>query len=88
MGGPCDAGGLCTADGRRLSQSASVTVQLSTARTAPVTILLTKTNLGGASSADYSGVPSSVTFGPDETEASFFVRAVNEDGDDRGRDLR
>ena len=43
---------------------------------------MTTTHVGGATEADYEGVPPSVTFEPGETEEIFRVRAVNDDVDD------
>ena len=47
--------------------TARVAVTLSTAPGSDVTIPLTATNQGGATSADYSGVPTSLTFGGSDT---------------------
>ena len=47
--------------------TATVAVQLSAAASATVTIPLTKTHRGGATAADYSGVPSNVTFTAGQT---------------------
>ena len=43
---------------------------------------LTVTEQGGATSADYSGVPASVTFGPDERDQTFTVSATQDVVDD------
>ena len=53
-----------------------------------VTIPLTVTLQGGASSADYSGVPASVVFGPTDTIASFTVTVVDDDIDDDGESVK
>ena len=48
-----------------------------------VTIPLTKAGQGGASSADYSGVPESVVFNAGDTEKTFdFSAAADSDNDD------
>ena len=53
-----------------------------------VVIPLVSTNLGGASSTDYSGVPTSVTFQSTETEKSFTFAAVDDEIDDDGESVR
>ena len=53
-----------------------------------MTILVTATPQGGASSADYSGVPGSVTFAAGETEQSFTVRATDDSADDDGESVQ
>ena len=62
--------------------SVSVTVILSAAPGSEVTVPLTVTEQGGAISADYSGVPASVTFGPDERDQTFTVSATQDVVDD------
>ena len=47
-----------------------------------VTVLLSTTLQGGATSADYSGVPTGVTFGSDETEQTFIFTATADTLDD------
>ena len=42
---------------------------------------------GGATAADFSGVPESVTFQPGQTQASFTVRAINDSDDDDGESV-
>ena len=69
-------------------QSTAVTVQLIPADDRAVTIQLTETPQGGASSADYSGVPGSVTFAAGETEQTFTVTATNDSVDDDGESVR
>ena len=49
---------------------------------------MTATPQGGASSADYSGVPGSVTFAAGETEQSFTVRATDDSADDDGESVQ
>ena len=43
---------------------------------------LTVTGVGGATSADYSGVPSELVFAPGETEKTFTVELTDDDVDD------
>ena len=62
--------------------SVVVTVILSAAPGSEVTVPLTVTEQGGATSADYSGVPASVTFGPDERDQTFTVSATQDVVDD------
>ena len=62
--------------------SVTVTVSLSADPKRSVTIPISKTNQGGATAADYSGVPASVVFASGETEQSFSFSATD---DDRGR---
>ena len=72
-----------------VSEGATVTVlvDLSTVPTAPVTILLTKEHLGGATGTDYSGVPPSVTFTTEQTQRTFTVTATDDSVDDEGESL-
>ncbi len=60
----------------------TVTVELSSATSNSVTILLTETAQGGATASDYSGVPLTVTFAPGETQQTFTVTATNDAVDD------
>ena len=64
--------------------AATVTVRLNRAPDAATTIPITRSNRGGASNADYSGVPSSVTFGTSNTSRSFTVMATDDDENDPG----
>ena len=64
--------------------SATVTVQLSAAPGRTVLVPITATEQGGATSADYSGVPASVTFGSGQTERTFTFRATQDAVDDDG----
>ena len=68
--------------------SVTVKVQLSEDPKGAVTIPLTRTNQSGASSLDYSGVPSSVTFQSGETEKSFTFTAAQDTVDDDGERVR
>ena len=68
---------------------ARVTVPLTPGPAAAVTIPLTRTDLGGATAADdYSGIPSSVTFQPGQTAATFTVTATDDTDDDDGESVR
>ena len=64
------------------SGSVTVKVQLSEDPKRTVTIPLTATNQGGATGADYSGVPASVTFQSGDTEKSFTFTAADDTDDD------
>ena len=68
---------------------AIVTVSLSAAPKREVVIPLTATATGGAtaqdeSDPDYTGIPSSLTFGANETEKTFTVTALDDSIDDDG----
>ena len=65
----------------------TVTVTLSADPEREVTILLTKTNEGGASDADYSGVPASVVFAIGETSKTFTFTATDDTDDDDGESV-
>ena len=67
---------------------AVVTVLLDTAAARAVTIPVTTTPQGGASSTDYSDVPGSVTFAAGETEQSFTVTATKDSADDDGESVQ
>ena len=62
----------------------TVTVTLSADPERTVEIDLTAEPQGGATSADYSGVPTSVTFAAGQTEQTFIFRATADDEDDDG----
>ena len=66
----------------------TVKVRLSAPPERTVVIPLTRTHRGGASSADYSGVPSSVTFQSNDIEKSFTFTAVQDTVDDDGERVR
>ena len=68
--------------------SARVTVQLTPGRASAVTIPLIRTNQGGATAADYSGIPASLTFAANETERTFTVTATDDSEDDDGESVR
>ena len=60
----------------------TVTVMLSEHPDSTVTIPMTKTNLGGATRTDYSGVPDSLTFNSGDTQMSFeFSANLDDDGE-------
>ena len=59
-----------------------VTVTLDAAPEREVTILIVKTDQGGVSEDDYSGVPESLTFGAADTEKSFTFSATADEVDD------
>ena len=69
-------------------QDATVTVELNPATERSVTILLTATPQGGATASDFSGMPSSVTFAPGETQKTFTVIATDDNVDDDGESVR
>ena len=62
--------------------AADVEVSLSTAPEQPVVIAITTTNNDGASAADYSGVPASLTFSSGQTAKTFTVTATDDTVDD------
>ena len=63
-------------------------VRLSAAASATVTIPLTKTHRGGATAADYSGVPSNVTFTAGQTRRTFTVTATDDADTDGGESVQ
>ena len=68
--------------------SVTLTVQLSEAPASPATILLTRRHLHGATAADYSGVPPSVTFGASDTSKTFTLTATDDSVDDDGESVK
>ena len=62
----------------------TVTVELSAVPEREVEVALTHTAQGVTTAADYSGVPTSVTFAPSETEQTFTFAAAADDVDDDG----
>ena len=64
-----------------------LTVRLSGAPGRQVAIPLNARGLFGTSSSDYTGVPSSLTFGATETERSFTVTAVDDSEIDIGKSV-
>ena len=65
-----------------------VTVTLSADPERTVIIPIEKTNQGGATTADYSGVPQNVTFGSGETSKSFTFTASHDTDDDDGESVK
>ena len=65
----------------------AVTVTLSADPERTVVVPLTKSNQGGASDADYSGVPDSVSFNSGETSKSFTFTAAQDTVDDDGESV-
>ena len=68
--------------------TATVAVQLSAAASATVTIPLTTAHRGGATAADYSGVPSNVTFTAGQTRRTFTVTATDDADTDGGESVQ
>ena len=66
----------------------TIKVQLSAAPEREVQITLLKANQGGATTADYSGVPSSVTFSATDTEKEFTFTATEDTVDDDGESVK
>ena len=66
---------------------ATVRVELDTAPGRSVTVPLTKANGGGATAADYSGIPANVTFGASQTARTFTVTATDDSADDGGESV-
>ena len=64
-----------------------VTVALSADPERTVEVPISVTDVGGASAADYWGVPSTVTFHSGDTAESFVVSAVDDDVDDDGESV-
>ena len=64
--------------------STTVKVQLSVAPERTVTVPINKAPQGGATTADYSGVPTSVTFNSGDTEKTFSFAAASDSVDDDG----
>ena len=53
-----------------------------------VTIPLTRTNQGGATGSDYSGVPASVTFASGETRKTFVFAALEDTDQEDGESVK
>ena len=68
--------------------SVTVTVQLNADPERSVSIPITKSNQGGASNGDYSGVPANVTFNSGDTSETFTFAAVDDTVDDDGESVR
>ena len=67
--------------------AATVQVRLPEAPSASVSIPLTVTRNGGATTADHSTVPSTVTFGTSDTSKTFTVTATDDTVDDSGESI-
>ena len=65
-----------------------VTVTLSADPERTVVIPIEKTNQGGATTADYSGVPTSLTFSSGDTEKTFVFTAAHDTVDDYGESVK
>ena len=65
-----------------------VTITLSADPERTVIIPISKTNQGGATSADYSGVPQNVTFNAGETSKFFTFTATQDSIDDDGESVK
>ena len=68
--------------------STTVKVQLSVAPERTVTVPINKAPQGGATTADYSGVPTSVTFNSADTEKTFSFAAATDSVDDDGESVK
>ena len=67
---------------------ATVTVSLDQAPGIPVTIPISRTNLGSTTDGDYTGVPVNVVFGASDTSRTFTVAADDDAADDDGDSVR
>ncbi len=67
--------------------AATVRVELNAAPGRAVTAPLTTVHNGGATAADYSGVPANVAFGANQTAQTFTVTATSDAGADGGESL-
>ncbi len=78
------------ADTYHVNEGEDVTVQvwLNEAPGRRVTIPLTVLSQGGATSADYSGVPANLSFDSTETVQSFTISATDDSEDDDGESLQ
>ena len=68
--------------------STEVSVTLDHAPERQVTVPISKSNQGGATSADYSGVPPSVTFGATDTLKKFTFSALDDTENDDGESVK
>ena len=68
--------------------SRTVTVTLDADPERTVVIPIEKTDQGGATTADYSGVPQNVTFGSGDTEKTFVFTAAHDTVDDDGESVK
>ena len=65
-----------------------ITLTLSADPERPVTIPVTATDQDGASAADYSGVPTNVTFASGETEKTVTIEATQDTDNDDGESVK
>ena len=68
-------------------EGAPVTVTLTPAPTSSVTIPIVATGQGGATSADWTGIPASLTFGAGQSSKTFTVTAVEDGAADEGESV-
>ena len=68
--------------------SVTVTVELDAAPEREVVIPLVAANQGGATSADYGSLPTSVTFAATDTEKTFTFTATDDSADDDGESVK
>ena len=68
--------------------SVTIKVKLDADPERTVAIHLSKNNQGGATGADYSGVPTSVTFNSGDTEKTFSFSAASDNVDDDGESVK
>ena len=68
--------------------AATVTVALSAAPSASVTLPLTTAHLNGATAADHAGIPATVTFGTNQTVMTFTVTATDDADTDGGESVQ
>ena len=68
--------------------TATITVTLSADPERTLVIPLNIAEQGGATSADYSGVPATVSFAPGQVEAAFTFRATQDEVDDDNEKVR
>ncbi len=80
--------GAASYTAREGGAAAEVSVILSAPPEREVTIAISTELRGGASAGDFEGVPQSVTFGPEDTEKSFGIVALEETDKDVGEGLR
>ena len=69
------------------TQSVTVTLSADPERTVAIPVVVAA-NQGGATSADYSGLPTSLTFSSGETSKSFAFMATQDTEDDDGESVR
>ena len=68
--------------------TATVTVELNADPERTVAVPITKTNRDGATAADYSGVPASITFNSGDTSKTFTFTATQDTLDDDGESVK